>query len=254
MDKINAFLDRIGLCGEKVENTLDFLGKVQKACVLTIPYENLDILSGIPVSLDGDAIYNKIVTARRGGYCFELNALLHHMLEAMGFEVRSCFARFLRGESNIPFRRHRIVIVELCGKEYLLDIGVGQIAPRLPLELCEGLVQHQGDETYRFEKDDILGWVLCDLHKGEWRRYICFGSESAFEVDFIPTSFWCEKHPDSPFNKAPMLALKTQEGRKTVDGDSFKIFKGDELVSFIDKLSREQLKCIYSEHFGIELQ
>ena len=95
VDRINAFLDRIGLCGEKVEHTLDFLGKVQKACVLTIPYENLDILSGIPVSLDGDAIYNKIVTARRGGYCFELNALLHHMLEAMGFEVRSCFARFL---------------------------------------------------------------------------------------------------------------------------------------------------------------
>ena len=101
----------------------------------TIPYENLDILAGKPVSLDAEDIYRKIVTEHRGGYCFELNALLHGMLSEMGFAVESRFARYLRGESTIPFRRHRIVVVTLDGTEYMLDIGVGQIAPRLPLKL-----------------------------------------------------------------------------------------------------------------------
>lgn len=253
MDKINAFLSRIGLTGTTPEHTVEFLGKLQEACVLTIPYENLNILDNIPVSLEKDDIFDKIVTRHRGGYCFELNALLHHMLEEMGFEVRSCFARFLRGENTIPFRRHRIVIVKLSGKEYLLDIGVGQTAPRLPLELFDGLIQVQGTEAYRFEKDADLGWILCDMYKGEWRRYISFTYEVQYEVDFVPASFWCEKHPDSPFNKAPMLAIKTPNGRKTVDGNTFKIFENDCPVSIRENLSDNQLACIYREHFGITL-
>lgn len=251
MSNTAEFLRRIGLEATEVEHSLDFLGKVQTACVLTIPYENLDILENIPISLNSDDIFKKIVTKHRGGYCFELNALLHNMLCEMGFKVRSCFARFLRGENNIPFRRHRIVIAECADKDYLLDIGVGQIAPRLPLELCDGLVQVQGDEAYRFEKDNELGWVLCELYKGEWRRYISFTDEVQYDVDFVPTSFWCEKHPDSPFNKAPMLAIKTESGRKTVDGRAFKIFENDKLVSISESLDDKSLCKIYSEHFGI---
>jgi len=252
MDKIKAFLKRIELDGTFPDKTLDFLGKVQNACVLTIPYENLDILDNIPISLEKEDIYDKIVTRHRGGYCFELNALLHHLLSEMGFEVRSCFARFLRGESEIPFRRHRVVIVKLDGKDYLLDIGVGQVAPRFPLELSTELVQKQNGEVYRFEKDNDLGWILCDLHNGEWRRYISFTDDVQYEVDFVPASFWCEKHPDSPFNKAPMLAIKTEKGRMTVDGCSFKVFEGEKLVSIRDDLSKNELREIYLEYFGIK--
>ena len=253
MSRISEFLKRIGLEGTKVENSLEFLGKVQNACVLTIPYENLDILAGIPVSLKADDIFEKIVTNHRGGYCFELNALLHAMLSEMGFTVRSRFARYLRGESTVPFRRHRIVVVALDGEDYLLDIGVGQIAPRFPLKLSENLVQVQGEEAYKFEKDDELGWILCDMYKGEWRRYICFTDDVQYEVDFEPASFWCEKHPESPFNKAPMLAIKTEKGRKSVDVDVYKVFEGEVLTEIKENLSEDELREIYREHFGISL-
>ncbi|MBO5671141.1 MAG: arylamine N-acetyltransferase, partial [Clostridia bacterium] len=106
MTHTEAFLARIGLTGTPVTHTKEFLGAVQNACVLSIPYENLDILDGKPLSLKAEDIYRKIVTEHRGGYCFELNALLHHMLAEMGFTVNSRFARYLRGESKIPFRRH----------------------------------------------------------------------------------------------------------------------------------------------------
>ena len=230
MDKINLFLERIGMAGTCVLHTLDFLGRLQEQFVLTVPYENIDILEEKPISLAEDGIYEKIVTNRRGGYCFEVNALLHHMLAEMGFTVKSCFARYLRGETEIPFRRHRIVIVTLDGKDYMMDVGVGQTAPRFPLLLETGVEQAQNGELYRFDFDDSLGYVLSDFHKGEWRRYISFETVAQYEVDFSPTSFWCEKHEDSPFNKKLMLAIKTKEGRKTVDGDAYKIFEGDECV------------------------
>jgi N-hydroxyarylamine O-acetyltransferase len=112
----------------------------------------------------------------------------------------------------------------------MLDIGVGQIAPRFPLKLEENLIQEQNGETYRFKKDSELGWVLWEYHCGEWRRYLSFTTERQYEIDFSPTSFWCEKHPDSPFNKDHMIAIKTADGRRTVDGNVYKEFVGDACV------------------------
>ena len=130
MTKIQQFLSRIGMAPETpVEQTVEFLGRVQTNCVLNLAYENLDILEGKPILLDDAALFDKIVTRGRGGYCFELNGLLTAMLREMGFSVTERFARYLRGESEIPMRRHRVAIVSLPDGDYLCDIGVGQIAP-----------------------------------------------------------------------------------------------------------------------------
>lgn len=251
MKKAEAFLARIGMAGTPIAHTVDFLGAVQTACVLSIPYENLDILNGKAISLDIEDIYRKIVTEHRGGYCFELNALLHHMLAEMGFDVESRFARYLRGESKIPFRRHRIVVVTLDGAEYMLDIGVGQVAPRLPLKLEEHTIQEQNGETYRFEWDPSLGWILNDLHHGAWRQYISFTLEKQYEEDFIPASFWCEKHPDSPFNKGNMIAIKTPNGRKTVDGNVYKEFIANACVRE-EEMDEARTGEILAEAFGLQ--
>ena len=251
MNKIEAFLSRIGLSGE-VRHTPDFLEALQYACVTTIPYENLDILDGKPILLDADTLFEKIVTNRRGGYCFEVNALLHHMLAQMGFAVECLLARYLRGESAIPFRRHRVLTVT-CGDDvFFLDIGVGQVAPRHPLKLVEGEVQEQFGETYRFTRDTELGWILWDLHDGAWRRYVSFTDERQYEIDFVPPSFWSEKHPDSPFNKAPMLAIKTRDGRKTIDDHTFKEFAAERLSRIEENVSDGRLLAIFREEFGIE--
>ena len=250
MDRISPFLQRIGMEGACVDKSLAFLSRVQAQFVLHVPYENLDILDGKELRLDFESLYEKIVVRGRGGYCFELNALLHCMLAEMGFSVKSCFARFLRGEREIPFRRHRIVVVTLDGIDYMMDVGVGQIAPRLPLLLKEGAEQAQNGELYRFGRDPSLGWVLFDWHRGEWRRYISFTEEAQYEVDFLPASFWCEKHPESPFRRAPMLSLKTETGRKTVDGQIFKIFRGDECVHE-EKTDGTRFREVLRHEFGL---
>ncbi len=254
MQKISRFFRRIGMDpAAPIEKSAAFVGAVQTNCVLHIPYENMDILQNQPLNLAPEALYEKIVLRGRGGYCFELNGLLAYMLHEMGFDVSERFARFLRGESDIPMRRHRVVVVHLKDGDYLCDIGVGQIAPRLPLKIEEHTIQTQNGETYRFERDTRHGWVLWEMHDGIWREYICFTDEAVFEVDFWQPSFFCEKHPDSPFNKTYMLAIKTETGRRTIDGRTYKVFEGEELVHIEENLSDAQLYALFESKFHLTI-
>lgn len=253
MDKISCFLRRIGMPGARVALNADFLGQVTGHAVTHIPYENLDVLAGKALQLDDEALYEKIVTRGRGGYCFELNGLLTYMLSEMGFTVSERFARFLLGEKDVPMRRHRVTVVHMADGDYLCDIGVGIVAPRLPLKIEENTVQEQNGESYRFTRDRVHGWVMWELHHGEWREYICFNDEKAFPVDFVQPSFYCEKHPDSPFNKEYMLSIKTDEGRKTLDGRCYKEFNGENLVHIEENITDARAEELFKNTFLLSL-
>jgi len=246
------YLRRIGL-DLAPSHTREFLAQLQLAHVTTVPYENMDILLGVPLSLDIPDLYEKVVVRRRGGYCFELNALFAALLRSLGFSVRDYLGRYLKGEEGIPLRRHRIIGVMLDGEELILDVGLGQSGPRTPLLLREGLLQEQFGESYRFLRDPELGWVLHQLKAGEWVRLYSFTTEHQYEVDYIEPSFYCERHPDSPFNKKEIVALKTLSGRRTVDGRSFKVFSDGDLVSIEENMSDGRLYEVLRDEFGIAL-
>ena len=252
MTNIQKFFLRIGLPADmKIEKNFEFLKKIQLACVKTIAYENLDILDGKPLSLDADDLFEKIVEQGRGGYCFEVNGLLSHILKEMGFHVDDYFARYLRGETETPMRRHRILAVQCDDGRFFCDIGIGQPAPRYPVKMEEGTPQPQFDEVYKFEKDAEFGWILYDLHEGQRRKFISFTEEIQYEVDFVQPSFFCEAHPSSPFNKVPMIAIKTEKGRKTLDNRTFKVFEDGKLSHIEENISDERFYNVLNEEFFI---
>ncbi|MBQ6677569.1 MAG: arylamine N-acetyltransferase [Clostridia bacterium] len=251
---IKAFFRRIGLPeGTPVSASYEFLRDVQYNAVLKIAYENLEILEGKPLALDADSLFDKIVTRGMGGYCFEVNGLLSRFFKDCGLEVTDYFARYLRGEPEIPMRRHRVMSVRTPEGSYFCDIGVGQSAPRYPLLMKEGFVQEQFGETYRFGRDPDLGWVLYDLHKGKWREFISFTEDRVYEVDFIQPSVFCELHPSSPFNKVPMIAIKTPDGRKTIDDRLYKVFEGDRVVYSEDGISSDRYHDLLREEFYLNV-
>lgn len=254
MNKIHEFLNRIGVDKNiKIENTFDFIKTVQYNAVVSIAYENLDILAKKPLDLCADALFDKIVLNGRGGYCFEVNGLLAWFFRELGFEVREYFARYLRGEADIPMRRHRVLSVKCDDGIYFCDIGIGQSAPRYPVKMQEGFVQEQFGEQYKFERDADLGWVLYDLHNGEWRKFISFTEDMVCDVDFVQPSFYCEAHPQSVFNKAPMLAIKTAVGRKSLDNRDFKVFEHGELVKIEENISDDRFLQVVEKEFNINI-
>lgn len=254
MTSLQRFFVRIGMEPDtNIEHSAAFLGQLQSNAVQHIAYENLDILVGKPLDLSAGALFEKIVLRGRGGYCFETNGLLADMLRQMGFSVSERFARFLRGETGVPMRRHRLCVVKLPEGDHMCDIGIGQRAPRFPLKIEEDLVQKQNGEIYRFRKDPVHGWVLEEMYHGAWRDYLSFGDDEAFPIDFVQPSYYCEKHPDSVFNKWPKLAIKTVEGRCTVDDRVYKEFLGEELVHMEENISDERFTQLCRQVFFLNL-
>ena len=173
------------------------------------------------------------------------------LLRELGYGVTEYASRYLRGEPKPPMRRHRVLKVQAVDGCWLCDVGIGEVAQREPIEMVEGLEQHQFGETYKLEKEDFFGWVLWDFHKGAWRKFYSFTEEPQLLVDFIAGNFYCEKHPDSPFNNNEMFALKTLEGRTTLDGHIYKEFKADEVL--VKELSDEEMPWAYGQ-FGLKYE
>ncbi len=135
--QLDAYLQRIGLARPR-RPTADALIRIHRAHIDTVPYENLAIQLGRPIRLDADALFEKIVVERRGGFCYEQNHMLALALEAVGFNVRRVLggvARATAGDDN--WFNHLPLLVRAGRGEYLADVGLG-VGFRDPLPLREG--------------------------------------------------------------------------------------------------------------------
>ncbi len=252
IDQITAALTRIGMDAPAfpILPTAELLSDIQYNFAATVPYENLDILAGIPLSLEEADLYDKIVTRHRGGYCFEVNGFLTGLLRSMGYDVVEYMARYLRGETDIPMRRHRVLVVTCAdSSRWIVDAGIGQAAFRRPLPFAEGAEATINGETYHVVKKDFYGWVIEDWHNGQWRPFYGFTEEVQLNLDYVMPSFWCEKHPDSPFTKANMLSIKTDTGRCTLDGNVYRRFDGADVTE--KTLTDEEIPTVLAEVFGL---
>src|SRR5690242_1350387 len=109
---LDAYLARIAYVGPR-EPTVATLHALTAAHTRSIPFENLDILLGKRVEVDDASIFRKLVRERRGGYCFEQNALLLRALQALGYSATPCSGRvrLQRPRDFTPPRTHLFVRV-----------------------------------------------------------------------------------------------------------------------------------------------
>ncbi|NLC45072.1 MAG: arylamine N-acetyltransferase [Clostridiales bacterium] len=249
---VEGYLERIAYEGP-LDNSYKTLAALQEAHLKAVPYENLDIRYGVPLSLEIPDLYHKIVIQGRGGYCFESNALFRWLLLELGFPVTSYMARFLRDEVGIPMRRHQVLKVETeDGASYICDVGVGGNIPTWPYPLILDKVYHQDNGSYRLQKDDFLGWVLEEIRQDQWSQLYSFTEEVQIPIDFIMPSFYCEYSPDSPFTQRTMVSLRTPEGRVTVADEEFRIFTKEGVETFVPE-SEEEFRIALEKYFGIVL-
>ncbi|MGN1346819.1 MAG: arylamine N-acetyltransferase [Eubacteriales bacterium] len=250
-EQLIRIFERIGLTyADGIPNNFETLAAVQYGFQKNIPYENLDILKKVPLSLDYDRLYDKIVLHHRGGYCFELNGFLGEVYRSLGFDVTEYMARYLRGETEIPMRRHRVLGVRTAdGKTYICDAGIGQSAFRIPLLLEENSHSVQYGEEYRVTREPFFGWMIADLHHGAWRRFYSFIEEEQLNIDYIMPSFWCENAKESPFTSAEIFSIKTDDGRITLDANVLHLFSGDTVTEKF--LNEDEVREAYSKYFGL---
>src|SRR5215472_6339353 len=123
---LTAYLRRIGVARPGSADAT-MLRILHRAHQMTVPFENLSIHLAEPISLDPGTMLDKIVTRRRGGFCYELNGAFALLLQALGAGVRRVAAR-VHGEAGLgPPLDHMALVVRTADGSgpWLADVGFG---------------------------------------------------------------------------------------------------------------------------------
>jgi N-hydroxyarylamine O-acetyltransferase len=212
MIDLDAYFARIGVCGP-LPSTRTTLDRLTCAHACAIPFENLDVLLGRPIDLAPEAIFDKLVTRRRGGYCFEQNALFLEVLEALGFEARPLAARVRldRPRGIIPPRTHVFLRVEVEGHTLLTDVGVGALSLTAPLQLDTEEAQSTPHDRRRIVREGGPYVHQAEVG-GEWTDVCEFGLDEMPYIDRVIANWYTSTHPESLFLNRLMVARATADG------------------------------------------
>ncbi|GAA0195051.1 arylamine N-acetyltransferase [Fulvivirga kasyanovii] len=223
------YLNKIGYEGV-LEPTLEVLKHLQKAHLLNIPFENLDIHFGHYIELDVDKIYRKVVAGSRGGFCYELNGLFYELLFALGYKTKRISARVFDSKKGYSKEYdHLAVIVEIDGDEYLTDVGFGEFT-FAPLKIEPDSIQH--DERGNFMVDMLdENWFRVSKIEGKQvvPQYIFKNIDRAFS-EFSEMCQYHQSSPESHFTQKRLISRPTENGRITITGNRLKIKAGEEVT------------------------
>jgi N-hydroxyarylamine O-acetyltransferase len=219
---LGAYLARVGIDRPPAVDAA-CLAELHEAHLAAIPFENLDILLGQPIRLDLASVQAKLVTGKRGGYCFEHATLFKAALERIGFACRLLASRVRVGDPQaIRPRGHYMLEVDTPQGQYLADVGFGGDGPLRPLPLLPDLVSHMPGSAHRLRHEQSL-WVLeSDLGDG-WNDLYGFTLEPQHAVDMELASHFMATHPASPFRQTPTVQRIRRNRRAILRGTALEI-------------------------------
>lgn len=253
---LHGYLERIGYRGA-AEPNLEVLQDLMTAHTGSIPFENLDPLMGVPVDdLSPQALTDKLVHRRRGGYCYEQNGLLGYALAEIGFRVRRLAGRvvwMLPPDAPLGALTHTALAVTFPGSQgsYLVDVGFGGQTLTSPIRFETGNAQQTTHEPYRLN-DRGDGLVLQALVRDEWKPLYVFGTQTVPQIDLRVGSWYVSTHPESHFVTSLMVALTTDDARYNLAGRNLTIHRagGSEKIRLDDAAA---VVDVLVERFGIDV-
>ncbi|MER7461897.1 arylamine N-acetyltransferase [Streptomyces sp. NPDC097981] len=250
---VDAYLDRLGITGP-LEPDAQTLRRLHRAHALTIPFENLDILLGRGIDLDMDAMQDKLLRSRRGGYCYEHNMLFAVLLERLGYEVTRLYARPLLDAPKPLPRTHLVLSVAVGGETYLADVGFGDEGPLEPIQVEDGIVCDQGGWVYRLAR--VPGtdkeWVLSLKRDDGWFPLYWYATEGHHHIDCVVANYFISTHASSPFTGRVFLERIAEDWRLNLNHRKLTLTRADggsEVRYVVDGEVRELL----AKQFEIEL-
>ncbi|QNI08802.1 arylamine N-acetyltransferase [Mycobacterium kubicae] len=253
---LTAYFERINYRGA-TEPTLEVLQNLVTAHTRAIPFENLDPLLGVPVGdLGPQALLDKLVHRRRGGYCYEQNGLMGYVLAELGYQVRRFAGRvvwMLAPDAPLPAQTHTVLGVTFPGSagSYLVDVGFGGQTPTSPLRLETGSEQQTTHEPYRLD-DHEDGLVLSAKVRDQWQTLYRFTTQSRPQIDLTVGSWYVSTCPASHFVTGLTAAVVTDDARLNLAGRSLAIHRADGSEKIVLDDAAAVVDTL-SERFGINV-
>jgi arylamine N-acetyltransferase len=254
-----GYLDRVEY-GGSTDPTLDTLRGLVAAHNRSIPFENLDPLTGVPVDdLGPAALTDKLVHRRRGGYCYEHNGLMGFVLEALGYGVERLAGRVVwmkEPDAPLPALTHNVLSVTMPGTDgpFLVDVGFGGQTLSSPVRLEAGPVQSTRHEPYRLVADgsDVTELTLQAQVRDEWQPLYQFNTRPQPRIDLETGSWYVSTHPGSYFVTGLTAALVTDDERRNLRGRNLAIHRDGETERIRFDTAAQVVDAL-TDRFGIDL-
>lgn len=214
-EKINHYLQTLGCesSAVKSDQALATLSRLQLLHLSHYPFQSLSTVLHEIVDIDPDAIYQKLVIERRGGYCYEHNELLRQALVALDFDAVT-LTGYIVHENNPATpkaRTHTLLKVMVDGVSYLADVGFGGQVPTAPLKLELDIIQTTPHGEYRLSAFGEK-WVLSVQIKGQWQMLYAFDLVPADRPLLEMGNWFVSTHPSSPFRTRLMASRIEPQG------------------------------------------
>lgn len=260
---LTAYLQRIGCPRPPVLDDAA-LSVLHRAHQEAVPFENLSIHLGEPISLAEDDLLDKIVRRRRGGFCYELNGAFAALLRALGADVRMVAAR-VHGQGGRlgPPLDHLALIVRTPGGRipWLVDVGFGGHSVH-PLRFDSRteqvdaggrflLADREADREADRPAGADGGAGDVDVVKDDQPQYR-IETHPRCLADFAPTCWWQQTSPQSHFTRSVICSRLNAGGRISLSGRT--LIRTDAGQRFEEQLGGDgDVLAAYRSLFGIAL-
>ncbi len=247
---LQALFERIGYTegGTDTERLI----RLHRTYATHVPFENLDVYNGRDVSLKTEDLFDKIVTRRRGGYCFEMNGFFCAILREMGFPAYGVLTRLSMNGSSFGSYLHRMNLTEADGVRYICDVGFGGDCFIRPLRLEYDVPQTRHGLVYRVVPGTNPGVeYTVQIKRGEeFQDLMGFIDRPAQEDDFQVSNYYVNHSPASVFRKMLMINRFTDDGRVSMANLAMTLTTpaGTERR----EVSWEELPEVLKKHFGLD--
>lgn len=219
-----AYLERIG-CAPGSRPSLETL---HAAHLYHIPFENLDIHWGRPLSIAFEDVYQKLVHRRRGGFCYEHNSLFAWALRELGYTAHLIQAQVYSAEKEEygpPFD-HMAVCVAAPEGPLLADVGFGN-SPLFPIEIRDGATIQSESGHYRINQLSEQSYQLSHRESGQWIPDYIFDLQPHRIEAYAPMAHYHQTAQASPFTQKRLITLAQPGGNRiTISGGTLKFTMG----------------------------
>lgn len=249
---ITDYLDRITYHGS-LAPTAEMLRDLQLAHLLKVPFENLSIHAKQPIVLNDNALFEKIVKQRRGGFCYEANGLFAALLRALGFDVKMLSAAVVNAEGEFSPDFDHMALMVTINEQWLVDVGFGDTF-RQPLLIDKREDQSQAERVYRIDSDGKY-MILAQRENnvdGEWKTQYRFTLQPYEYSDYEEMCHYHQTSPQSHFTQNRICSIATTDGRVTLS--DMRLLTTKNGIKQERALSNEEeYATILREHFDIIL-
>jgi N-hydroxyarylamine O-acetyltransferase len=246
---IAAYLQRINYHGS-ADPTLGTLHALHRAHLFSVPFENLDIPLGRPIVLEEAMLFDKIVTRRRGGFCYELNGLFAALLREMGFKVQRLAARVAKSEGGYGIEFDHMTLLVQLEESWLADVGFGESFLE-PLRLSDrnDQIQERGCYQIVLQGDSLL---YSRAINGEWQPQYIFSLQPHPLNAFNGGCQYHQSSPNSSFTQKCVCSRATRDGRVTLSDMTWIVTTNENRIE--SKLVDEaEVQAVLRTEFGIRL-